>query len=193
MPRATQVGVRRIRAARRRRGVHAAPLGQHRLRRISDAGARGRDGRRARIPESDGRRSRQPLARSASITTGLRLYDGAGFSVRNRIPPRVLTQAIRARPLQAEPTHDLPGLARRRRGSRERCDDRFTSAPGDRRGARQDRLAHRGDGAGGRRLTADGRPLVFAVLADGMPYGQERPQAAIDAFADALAECGCRA
>lgn len=39
-------------------------------------------------------------------TSGLQLYDGAGFSTRNRIPPRVLTQAIRAA-VQAGPTHDL--------------------------------------------------------------------------------------
>ena len=39
--------------------------------------------------------------------------------------------------------------------------------------------------------TADGRQLAFATLLDGMAYGQTRPQAAIDEFVDALAECGC--
>ena len=39
--------------------------------------------------------------------------------------------------------------------------------------------------------TADGRVLVFAVLADSMPSGQERPRTAIDEFIVALAQCGC--
>jgi len=42
-------------------------------------------------------------------------------------------------------------------------------------------------------VTADGRRLVFAVMADGTPAGgQVRPRQAIDAFVSGLAACGCR-
>jgi D-alanyl-D-alanine carboxypeptidase/D-alanyl-D-alanine-endopeptidase (penicillin-binding protein 4) len=39
--------------------------------------------------------------------------------------------------------------------------------------------------------TAEGRLLTFAILADGMPYGQDRPRDAFDDFLLALTQCGC--
>jgi D-alanyl-D-alanine carboxypeptidase/D-alanyl-D-alanine-endopeptidase (penicillin-binding protein 4) len=122
--------------------------------------------------------------------TGLELYDGAGFSVRNRIPPRVLTEGLRAAAL-AEPTRDLPGWLAEA-GLTGTLDERYTSAPGAGVVRAKTGSLTGVTALSGIVLTAEGRPLVFSVLADGMPYGQDRPQAAIDAFANALAECGCR-
>jgi D-alanyl-D-alanine carboxypeptidase/D-alanyl-D-alanine-endopeptidase (penicillin-binding protein 4) len=41
-------------------------------------------------------------------------------------------------------------------------------------------------------VTADGRPLAFALLADRVPIGHWDAQAGLDAIAAALARCGCR-
>ncbi|MBC7297389.1 MAG: D-alanyl-D-alanine carboxypeptidase, partial [Demequina sp.] len=121
---------------------------------------------------------------------GLALYDGAGFSVRNRIPPRFLTEILRAATL-ADPTHDVVGLLAEA-GLTGTLDDRFTSTPGAGVVRAKTGSLTGVTALSGVVITAQGRPLVFSVLADGMPYGQVRPQAAIDAFADALAQCGCR-
>ena len=43
-------------------------------------------------------------------------------------------------------------------------------------------------------VTAEGRLLAFAIIADRTPPGgQWAPRAAIDAFVQELAACGCRA
>ncbi len=123
-------------------------------------------------------------------TAGLRLYDGAGFSARNRIPPLVLTQAIRAAS-QAAPTHDLLGWLAEG-GLTGTLHNRFTSSP-----ATGVVRAKTGSLTGvtalaGVVITADGRPLVFAALVDGMSYDPVHPQEAIDDFVDGLAQCGCQ-
>jgi D-alanyl-D-alanine carboxypeptidase/D-alanyl-D-alanine-endopeptidase (penicillin-binding protein 4) len=123
-------------------------------------------------------------------TTGLQLYDGAGFSTRNRIPPRVLTQAIRAS-VQSEPTHDLLGWLAEA-GLTGTLQNRFTSSPGTGVVRAKTGSLTGVTALAGVVITADGRPLAFAALIDGMPYGPEKPQAAIDEFADGLAQCGCR-
>lgn len=122
--------------------------------------------------------------------SGLALYDGAGFSTRNLVPPSTLTHALRAAAL-AEPTHDLLGWLAEA-GLTGTLDDRFTSSPGTgvvwaKTGSLTGVTA-----LAGVVMTADGRPLAFAALADGMPYGQLGPRTAIDEFADALAQCGCQ-
>jgi len=147
------------------------------------------DGRRA-VPTEAMASVREALGNLEVDQTGLELYDGAGFSVRNRIPPRVLTEALRAATF-AEQTSEVPGWLAEA-GLTGTLDDRYRST----RGAGVVR-AKTGSLTGvtalaGIVFTAQGRPLVFSVLADGMPYGQDRPQAAIDGFVDALAECGCR-
>lgn len=147
-----------------------------------------REGRRA-VPAEAMASVRAALGELGLDLAGLELYDGAGFSTRNRIPPRLHTEALRTATL-AEPTHDLPAWLAEA-GLTGTLDDRFTSAPGA--GVIR---AKTGSLTGvtalaGLVLTADGRPLVFSVLADGMPYGQDRPRTAIDEFADALAQCGC--
>jgi serine-type D-Ala-D-Ala carboxypeptidase/endopeptidase (penicillin-binding protein 4) len=123
-------------------------------------------------------------------TTGLQLYDGAGFSTQNRIPPSVLTRAIRAA-VQSEPTHDLLGWLAEA-GLTGTLQNRFTSSPGTGVVRAKTGSLTGVTALAGVVITADGRPLAFAALIDGMPYGPEKPQAAIDEFADGLAQCGCQ-
>ena len=122
--------------------------------------------------------------------SGLSLYDGAGFSTRNRIPPSTLTHALRAAAL-AEPTHEVLGWLAVG-GLTGTLDDRFTSSPGTGVVRAKTGSLTGVTALAGVVLTTDGRPLIFAALADEMPYGQEGPRTAIDEFADALAQCGCQ-
>jgi D-alanyl-D-alanine carboxypeptidase/D-alanyl-D-alanine-endopeptidase (penicillin-binding protein 4) len=147
------------------------------------------DGRRA-VPSEAMLSVRAALGELGLDITGLELYDGAGFSVRNRIPPRVLTEGLRAAAL-AEQTRELPGWLAEA-GLTGTLDDRYTSSPGAGVVRAKTGSLTGVTALSGIVFTAEGRPLVFSVLADGMPYGQDRPQAAIDAFANALAQCGCR-
>ncbi|MFV0633687.1 D-alanyl-D-alanine carboxypeptidase/D-alanyl-D-alanine-endopeptidase [Demequina sp.] len=120
---------------------------------------------------------------------GLVLLDGAGFSENNRIAPIHLTGAIVAG-LQAPATEDLLDWLPVG-GLEGTVGTRFegTTAAGALR-------AKTGSLTGvtalaGTVQTADGRLLAFAILADGMPYGQARPKAAFDEFVNTLAGCGC--
>ncbi|WP_291379200.1 D-alanyl-D-alanine carboxypeptidase/D-alanyl-D-alanine-endopeptidase [Demequina sp.] len=147
------------------------------------------DGRRA-VPYEAMLSVRAALGELGLDLTGLEIYDGAGFSVRNRIPPRLLAEGLRAAAL-AETTHDLPGWLAEA-GLSGTLDDRFTSTPGAGVVRAKTGSLTGVTALSGIVFTQQGRPLTFAVLADGMPYGQDRPRAAIDAFVDALAQCGCQ-
>lgn len=147
------------------------------------------EGRRA-VPSEAMLSVRTALGEMGLDLTGLELYDGAGFSIRNRIAPRLITQALRAAAL-AQPTHELPGWLAEA-GLTGTLDDRFTSTPGAGVVRAKTGSLTGVTALSGIVFTRQGRPLVFSVLADGMPYGQDRPQTAIDGFADALAQCGCR-
>ena len=120
---------------------------------------------------------------------GLVLNDGAGFSEDNRISPAHLTGAIVAG-LAAEPTAELldwlplGGLEGTVAG--RYADTDAAGAVRAKTGSLTGVTA-----LAGTVQTADGRLLAFAVLADGMPYGQERPRAAMDELVQALAGCGC--
>lgn len=144
---------------------------------------------RATTPAGAAAATRAGLESIGAPVSGLELYDGAGFSTRNRIAPLHLSGAVVAA-LQAEPTADLldwlpvGGLegtvATRYEG---------TDAAG---GIRAKTGSLTGVTAlAGTVQTADGRLLAFAILADGMPYGQSAPRAAFDAFIQTLAGCGC--
>ncbi|WP_430868348.1 D-alanyl-D-alanine carboxypeptidase/D-alanyl-D-alanine endopeptidase [Demequina aurantiaca] len=122
-------------------------------------------------------------------TAGLTLFDGAGFSEDNLISPHQLASTLVAS--RTDPNADelvnymalggLEGTVKSRYAD--------TSAAGYLR-------AKTGSLTGVTTLTgivttADGRVLAFATMADGMPYGQSLPKAAIDEFVTALADCGC--
>lgn len=122
-------------------------------------------------------------------TTGIAFFDGAGYSTRNRVSAAQLVDALRLT-LTDENTGDF--LQWLPVGAMEgtvagRYND--TAAAGLVR-------AKTGSLTGVTSLagivqTQEGRVLVFAVLADGMPAGQDRPRSAIDEFVTALAQCGC--
>ncbi|MFH5821948.1 D-alanyl-D-alanine carboxypeptidase/D-alanyl-D-alanine-endopeptidase [Georgenia sp. AZ-5] len=122
--------------------------------------------------------------------SGVTLVDGSGLSARNRIPPSVLVDVLVAGAGDAETLRGLvPGLP-----------------VGALDGTLADRLA--GEAAGrvraktgtliealslsGTVVTTDGRLLAFAVLTDAVPAGAGLgTRTALDAWAQAVAACGC--
>ena len=132
----------------------------------------------------------ESLAALGIDTTGVKLFDGAGFSTRNLDPPSVLTQSIRAAAM-SEPTRDLLGWLPEA-GLTGTLGARFVSTPGAGVVRAKTGSLTGVTSLAGVVITADGRPLAFATLADGMAYGQEGPRTAIDDFVDALAQCGCQ-
>jgi len=123
-------------------------------------------------------------------TTGMAIFDGAGFSENNQISPLQLASTIvqsRTDPNTSDVIEYLPlGGLEGTVGARYAD----TDAAGYLR-------AKTGSLTGvttmaGVITTADGRVLAFAAMADGMPYGQSQPKAAIDGFVAALADCGCQ-
>ncbi|MFN3866811.1 MAG: D-alanyl-D-alanine carboxypeptidase/D-alanyl-D-alanine-endopeptidase [Demequina sp.] len=129
------------------------------------------------------------LASIGAPVDGLVLYDGAGFSERNRVSPEHLTGAITAA-LAAEPTAELldwlpvGGLEGtvRARYAEEPAAGLLRAKTGSLTGV---------TALAGTVQTADGRLLAFSILADGMPYGPQAPRDAFDEMVNALADCGC--
>ncbi|SEJ39605.1 D-alanyl-D-alanine carboxypeptidase/D-alanyl-D-alanine endopeptidase [Demequina mangrovi] len=121
--------------------------------------------------------------------TGLELHDGAGYSERNQISPATMTSAL----LAARDEPALEGLLDwlPLAGLEGTVATRYEGlAPAGYWRAKTGSLTGVTSIAGVV-VTADGRPLAVAILADGMPYGQEAPKAAFDDLLVALAECGC--
>jgi D-alanyl-D-alanine carboxypeptidase/D-alanyl-D-alanine-endopeptidase (penicillin-binding protein 4) len=121
---------------------------------------------------------------------GIALADGSGLSRTNRLSATLLTDLLVAAAEDPELAGLLAGLPVA--GWSGTLADRFDN--GDGVGVVR---AKTGTLAGvnalaGLVVTTDGRPLVFAVLADQVPVGQEEAERALDAIAAALAECGCR-
>lgn len=122
-------------------------------------------------------------------TDGLALFDGAGFSDRNQVSAATLVSAIEV----ARERGELAGLLAwlPLSGLEGTVASRYEETP-----VAGFFRAKTGSLTGvttiaGVVMTADGRALSVAVLADGMPAGQAAPKAAIDAFLASLAECGC--
>lgn len=123
-------------------------------------------------------------------TTGLVLLDAAGFSADDRISPAHLTSTIVASRTDPNTANLVNYMALG--GLEGTVANRFGGA-----GAAGYVRAKTGSLTGvttitGVVTTAAGRVLAFAAMADGMPYGQSQPKAAIDEFINALADCGCQ-
>jgi D-alanyl-D-alanine carboxypeptidase/D-alanyl-D-alanine-endopeptidase (penicillin-binding protein 4) len=121
--------------------------------------------------------------------TGITMVDGSGLSRDNRIPPRALTDLIVL--LARDPGHDsflaqLPIAA-----LRGTLFDRFLSMEGAGVVRGKTGSLNGVTALSGTVVTADGRWLAYSIMADGMPYGQTKPKAAMEEFLSALAACGC--
>ena len=133
------------------------------------------------------------LAEAGLDTTGLLLSDGSGLSVDDRAPARLLVDVVQGASDGSVPGADavLAGLpvAGYDGTLAERAADGGGS-PGAVR-AKTGTLLGVNDLAG-TVLTADGRLLAFAVLADQAAGSIGATETALDRVAAALAGCGCR-
>ncbi|WP_460683274.1 D-alanyl-D-alanine carboxypeptidase/D-alanyl-D-alanine endopeptidase, partial [Modestobacter lapidis] len=125
-------------------------------------------------------------------TTGLSLADASGLSDRDRAPARLLVDALRAASDGTAPEAAglLAGLPIA--GYTGTLADRTVegAVPGSVR-AKTGTLRSVHDLAG-TVVTADGRLLAFAVLADGTTGSPAAAETALDVVAATLAGCGCR-
>jgi D-alanyl-D-alanine carboxypeptidase/D-alanyl-D-alanine-endopeptidase (penicillin-binding protein 4) len=126
--------------------------------------------------------------------TGLSLADGSGLSTTDRVPVALLADLLTgaADGTLADVSAVLSGLpvAGYDGTLAERGDDDPATAPGSVRAKTGTLLGVHG--LAGTVVTAEGRLLVFAVLADGAPANGLAAEAALDDVASALAACGCR-
>jgi D-alanyl-D-alanine carboxypeptidase/D-alanyl-D-alanine-endopeptidase (penicillin-binding protein 4) len=134
----------------------------------------------------------EAVAAAGLDTTGLTLVDASGLSAQDRAPARLLVDAVVAAsdgsvPAAAGLLAGLP-VAGYTGTLTERTVDGVE--PGSVR-AKTGTLLSVHDLAG-TVLTADGRLLAFAVLADGTAGSRLASETALDAVAAALAGCGCR-
>jgi D-alanyl-D-alanine carboxypeptidase/D-alanyl-D-alanine-endopeptidase (penicillin-binding protein 4) len=125
-------------------------------------------------------------------TSGAHLSDASGLGAGSALPPALLLHLLR---LSTDPAHPaLRGVATGMPigGLSGTLSDRFT-----RSSARGMVRAKTGSlpsvtALAGSVHDADGRVLLFVVLADATPHGQTLPRSVIDAFVGTLAACGCR-
>jgi D-alanyl-D-alanine carboxypeptidase/D-alanyl-D-alanine-endopeptidase (penicillin-binding protein 4) len=126
--------------------------------------------------------------------TGLSLADGSGLSTTDRVPVALLADLLTgaADGTLADASAVLSGLpvAGYDGTLAERGDEDPATAPGSVRAKTGTLLGVHG--LAGTVVTAEGRLLVFAVLADGAPANALAAEAALDDVASALAACGCR-
>jgi len=124
------------------------------------------------------------------------LADGSGLSRTNRLSPSILTDllayaAANDRPQLGPVFSGLPVA-----GWSGTLTDRFQAKSGTGKAGMGVVRAKTGtlsgvDAMSGVVVTADGRTLAFALLADGVTAGHWEAQAALDAIAARLARCGC--
>jgi serine-type D-Ala-D-Ala carboxypeptidase/endopeptidase (penicillin-binding protein 4) len=139
------------------------------------------------------------LGQAGFDTSGAQMVDGSGLSTQDRVPPRLLGAVLAAAAAPADGPRDTEFLRPVLSG--------LPVAGGD--GTLEDRYAPDGNASAGRGVVraktgtltgvnslagvvtdADGRLLVFALMANGDNAAAVRPR--MDAFAAALSGCGCR-
>lgn len=138
----------------------------------------------------------EAVAAAGLDTTGLTVVDGSGLAARNAVPPRLLTDLLRAvaaedgNPDLASITSGLPvagydgTLVDRYEGGRAVGAGSVRAKSGTLDGVNT--LA-------GYVVTAEGRVLAFALIADELPPGPLiGGEPVLDAVAGVLAGCGCR-
>jgi D-alanyl-D-alanine carboxypeptidase/D-alanyl-D-alanine-endopeptidase (penicillin-binding protein 4) len=134
------------------------------------------------------------LTQAGLDVTGVTLVDGSGLSYTDRVPPRLLVDIVRgaATGSLGEAGDLLAGLPVA--GWDGTLFDRGDADPATQPGAVR---AKTGTLLGvnalaGTVVTADGRLLAFAVVADRASPSLTAAEAALDDVASALAACGCR-
>lgn len=141
---------------------------------------------------------RARLEADAIPTDGLVLRDASGLSPGQRVAPRTMS-AVLARAATGEdgplrrllvglPVSGLDGTMTNRFG--EPATDDVVGVPRAKSGTLK-----AGSALAGTTVTADGRPLLFAVQVDGFPRtydGTLRARSALDRIVAALTRCGCR-
>ena len=134
------------------------------------------------------------LTEAGLDTAGLDISDARGLSEDDRVPASLLVDVVRAAADGSIAGADglLSGLpvAGYNGTLAERAVAGGEAAPGSVR-AKTGTLLGTNDLAG-TVLTADGRLLAFAVIADGTVGSLTAGESSLDAVADALAGCGCR-
>ncbi|MGY1747204.1 D-alanyl-D-alanine carboxypeptidase/D-alanyl-D-alanine endopeptidase [Blastococcus sp. SYSU D00695] len=124
---------------------------------------------------------------------GVALADGSGLSASDRVPAALLTRLVTAAADGSSPELSaiVSGLAVAGYDGTlaDRGDDDPATAPGAVRGKTGTLLGVHA--LAGTVVTADGRLLAFAFLADGVTGGEQPAEDALDAAAEALAACGC--
>lgn len=126
-------------------------------------------------------------------TTGLTLTDGSGLSASDKIPARLLVDVLErvadgSLPAAGALLSGLP-IAGYTGTLADRGDADPSTAPGAVR-AKTGTLSTT-SALAGLVVTADGRLLAFALLADGTPGDVVAAEAALDAVAESMAACGC--
>ncbi|QXG78008.1 D-alanyl-D-alanine carboxypeptidase/D-alanyl-D-alanine-endopeptidase [Modestobacter sp. L9-4] len=133
------------------------------------------------------------LGEAGLDTTGVSLTDGSGLAADDRVPARLLVDVLRG-----AADGSIPGVGALLSGLPVAgYDGTLADRAADGTGAPAAVRAKTGTLGGvndlaGTVLTADGRLLAFAVLADGTTGGPVASEAALDRVAAALAGCGCR-
>ncbi len=133
------------------------------------------------------------VAAAGLDTTGLALSDGSGLSRDDRVPARLLVDALEAAADGTLPAAGalLSGLPVA--GYTGTLADRGDAAPSGPGAVRAKTGTLAGTSAlAGLVVTTDGRLLAFALLADGTTGDLAAAEAALDDVAAALAGCGCR-
>ncbi|MFW3170175.1 D-alanyl-D-alanine carboxypeptidase/D-alanyl-D-alanine-endopeptidase [Geodermatophilus sp. CPCC 206100] len=134
------------------------------------------------------------LADAGLDVSGVQLSDGSGLSLEDRVPVALLADLLTdaADGSLPEASAVLSGLAVAGYDGTlaERGDADPATAPGAVRAKTGTLLGVHG--LAGTVVTADGRLLVFAVVADAAPPNGAAAEAALDDVAAALAGCGCR-
>ncbi len=134
------------------------------------------------------------VADAGPDVSGVELYDGSGLSRLDRVTPRVLTDLVAG---AADGSLEgasavVSGLAVAGYDGTlaDRGDADPATAPGTVRAKTGTLLGVHG--LAGTAVTADGRLLAYALVANGTTGGGLPEEAALDAVAAALASCGCR-
>lgn len=138
----------------------------------------------------------EAVAAAGLDTTGLQLADGSGLSAQNAVPPRLLTDLLRAVAAQ-DGDPDLASIASGLpvAGYDGTLVDRYEGGRPVGAGSVRAKTGTL-DGVNtlaGYVVTAEGRVLAFALIADRLPPGPLiGGEPVLDAVAGILASCGCR-